>query len=109
MQEQCQICQVAFFALFMLLKNFVQAIRLRRQEIDLHTGNHEESSPQAKLLKHRKNKERTKRAIHGTLLVDGWVLSGCVHGTIQDLAGIYSSMLVAVAENLPLGILMVIM
>ena len=59
--------KVAVLALFLLLKNFVRAIRLRRQEIDLELGSIGHTSPQAKLLKHRKNKERTARTIQGTL------------------------------------------
>jgi len=77
---------VAIVALLLLLRNFIQALRLRRQEIDLEVGNDGRNVLQAKLLKHRKNKERTSRAIQG----------------------IYASILVAAAENLPLGILMIV-
>ena len=50
-------------ALFVLLQNFIRAIRLRRQEIDLEVDSDGHNSPQAKLLKHRKNLERTVRTV----------------------------------------------
>ena len=143
--------KVAVVALFLLLRNFVRAIRLRRQEIDLEVGSDEKGSPQAKLLKHRKNKERTARTIEGLsthslpihmhtcasvtthdhTLEDTRVRTctrtrvhahahACMHthacaqthtlggaGRAEGFTGIYASMLVAAAENLPLGILVV--
>ena len=62
---------MAIVALLLLFQNFIQALRLRLQEIDLEVGSDGQSVLQAKLLKHQKNKERTSRAIQGTF--------ACVH------------------------------
>jgi hypothetical protein len=75
-------CLVSTIAIFMKIQSLVRAIRLRRVEINLQ-GSNCNTSPSAKLLKHRKNAERTRRAIRG----------------------IYGGMLVGLGENLPLGIL----
>merc|ERR1711998_222479 len=61
----------------------IRAIRLRRQEISFEE---DQNSPGFKLIKHRKNLERCTRMIQG----------------------IYATLLVSVAENLPLGLIQLI-
>ena len=52
----------------MKISFLVRAIRLRREEIMFDDEQDRLSLP-AKLLKHRKNKERTTRTIRGTFII----------------------------------------
>ena len=60
------VAKVAIFALFVKIRALVRAFRLRREEIDFDEERFDKSSSDAKLLKHRKNLERTARTIQGT-------------------------------------------
>ena len=86
----------------------LRAIRLRREEIAFHDDQDGGASPRAKLLKHKKNLERTSRTLQGTQCMP-WterVDHACLHACMAGV-GIYASMLVSGTENIPLGILTV--
>ena len=57
--------QVGCIAFVMKIRLLVQAIRLRREEIDFHEDENGNASPRSKLLKHKKNHARTSRTIQG--------------------------------------------
>ena len=51
----------------MKFRALIRAIRLRREEVDFEDDVFGKSTLEAKLLKHRKNQERTSRVIQGIL------------------------------------------
>ena len=64
------LAKVAICALHVKIRALVRAISLRREEIDFEEDRFDKLSSDAKLLKHRKNLERTARTIQGTPNLD---------------------------------------
>ena len=62
-------------AFCMKINLLIRAIRLRREEIEFHEDEGGSASVRAKLLKHKKNFERTTRAIQGR--------SACMHACMH--------------------------
>jgi hypothetical protein len=77
-------CLVFAITMVMRLHLLVNAIRVRRVELNLEEESRD--SAEAKLLKHRKNLERTARAVQS----------------------IYATFAIAAAENFPIGIMQVV-
>ena len=82
--------QIAVIAFYMTFVALIRAIRLRRQEIDFEEDVLVSSTPDAKLLKHRKNYERAKRTIQGTLATSVCAYIICVSWSISAYTHSYT-------------------
>ena len=71
--------KVAVCALLVKIRSLVRVISLRREEIDFEEDRFDKSSSDAKLLKHRKNLERTTRTVQGTRNFDFSLHAHAVH------------------------------
>ena len=74
---ETNVPQVALFALFVKIRALVRAICLRREEIDFEA----DREADVKLLKHRKNLERTARTIQGMPSFDAPPRVHALHGS----------------------------
>ena len=75
------LAKVAICALLVKIRALVRAVSLRREEIDFEEDRFDKSSSEAKLLKHRKNLQRTARTIQGTPNFDVSLHMYAVHGS----------------------------
>ena len=92
-------------------ENHVQSVHLRRTGTEVHDDSDGHLAVDSlKLLKHRKNLERSTRTMRGMCQQmhthahtdsNVWMPAACLH------AGIYATIAISIFENLPLGILTV--